>query len=111
VQSVIDESQGAHNLYLVVLGETGIVSLIVYLAILGLGLRRSLATGVTQVERHALALMWFSFLLIGFVWHNPFENPFGLFYIALLYYLPDLLGRDQVASLAWQGSSSGVAHV
>jgi O-antigen ligase len=111
VQSVIDESQGAHNLYLAVLGETGIVGLVSYLGILGLALRRSLAAGVTGGDRHDLVLMWLIYFLIGLIWHNQFENPFGLFYIALLYYLPDLLGRNRDASPAWQVSPSGVAHV
>jgi O-antigen ligase len=111
VQSVIDESQGAHNFYLAVLGETGIVGLVSYLGILGLGLRRSLATAATRVDRHDLALMWLCYFLIGLVWHNQLENPFGLFYIALLYYSPDLLGRNRDASPAGQVSPSGVAHV
>jgi hypothetical protein len=87
---------GAHNVYLVIWGEAGIPMALVYLLLITLGIRRIFRSGIAARDRFALALMWFVYLLEGFLWQNQFTSVFGIMIMALLYRLPGALLKDAV---------------
>jgi O-antigen ligase len=110
IRSAISPSQGSHNMYLTIWGETGIVGLVTYLVVLGLGLHRTFTASLSGRDRQALVLMWLIFLLVGFIWHNVLENPFGVLYTALIYYLPNLLAYDYEPYPVSQAEPIGALH-
>jgi O-antigen ligase len=82
---------GAHNIYLTVWGETGVVGAVPYLLLLGLAIRRTLRSPIMPLERVPLILMWITYLVFGLVWHNQLTSVHGMIYIALLNCLPRTL--------------------
>jgi hypothetical protein len=92
--------QGAHNIYLTVWGECGILFFITYLLLLGYGAFHLLRIRIASVNRLILGLMWISYMMIGFVWHNQFTSTAGMILIALLYHLPRIV---EAASSAGTG--------
>jgi O-Antigen ligase len=86
-------STGVHNVYIAVWGETGIPGLVSFLLLLAYGLRRLFNPRIARDERSILLLMWISYLVIGFTWHNQFSPFAGMLFIALLYHLPNVLGH------------------
>ena len=86
-------STGVHNVYIAVWGETGIPGLITFLLLLAIGLRRLFNPQIARSERLILLLMWISYLVIGFAWHNQFSGFSGMLFIALLYHLPSVVGH------------------
>ena len=94
---------GAHDVYIAVWGETGILGLTTYLLLLGIGMHRAVrAVGISKNERLMLVLMWVSYLVIGFTWHDQFSSFMGPIYVALLYHVPTILQRKP-ASIAMAG--------
>lgn len=87
-------STGVHNVYIAVWGETGIPGLISFLFLLAFGLHRLLKAQIARSERSILLLMWISYLVIGFAWHNQFSQFSGMLYIALLYHLPRVVAHN-----------------
>jgi O-antigen ligase len=86
-------STGVHNVYIAVWGETGIPGLITFLLLLAIGVRRLFNRQIARSERLILLLMWISYLVIGFAWHNQFSGFSGMLFIALLYHLPSVVGH------------------
>jgi len=88
-------SQGAHNIYLVVLGETGLYCFAIYVLVLAFGAMQVFNPGIPEAERLVLGLMWLSYLIIGLTWHNGFTAIAGMLYAGLLYHLPSLVGSQK----------------
>ncbi len=82
---------GAHNIYLAIWGETGMASLVIYLLVLGTGIRSMLKSTLPERERLLLALLWISYLVIGVVWHNQLTDLLGILYVGLLFQIPLLV--------------------
>ena len=81
----------AHNVFITVFGEAGILMVATYVLLLGLGLSRVFRLPLPPGDRTTLAVMWLSYLLIGLTWHNQFTSFSGMLYIALLWHLPRIL--------------------
>jgi len=90
-------SIGAHNVFITVWGETGIPGILTYLLVLALGMGRLLNRQIAVSEQRILLLMWISYLVIGFTWHNQFTSFSGMLYVALLYHLPRVTAQYRVA--------------
>jgi O-antigen ligase len=88
---------GAHNIYLAVWGEVGPVGLCVYLGVLGLGVFRLFARPASLGDWLGAALLWTSYLIIGFAWHNQLASLSGMIYIALLHRLPGVIALPAAA--------------
>ena len=88
------EPVSAHNIYLAIAGETGIVGLATYLLVVSVGINRLVRSGGIWLERMAVAVMWLVYLLLGFVWHNQLTASTGIIYIALMLSLPAALLHD-----------------
>jgi O-antigen ligase len=84
--SVIDV--GAHNIYLTVFGETGVLGIFIYLFTLVVGVLYLFKARIHAEKRLIIALMWICYFLIGLVWHNQFTSHAGMIYVGLLYHLP-----------------------
>lgn len=102
VLSFEDENQpysalitGAHNIYLVTLGETGILGLLIFLTVIAIGIYRLVKTNLAISDRAILLALWLAYLTIGFFWHNQFTSVAGMLYLALPYYLPGMLAQAQ----------------
>jgi O-antigen ligase len=105
-------SAGAHNIYLAVFGEVGIVGLASYLAVLGLGVVRLIAVRARREDWFIGALLWSTYLLIGFTWHNQLTSIFGVIYVAVLYSIPRLIARPARAPWDRLGlAQNGAANV
>lgn len=89
IPTVVDPP--AHNIYIAVLGEAGVLFGISYLVLLGIGFRRVFQTPMLSEERLPVVLMWICYLLIGLTWHNQFTSFSGMLYIAILWHLPTVL--------------------
>ena len=96
---------GAHNIYLAVLGESGIVGFAGYLAVLFYGCYRAWKANVSRNDWVALMLLWLSYLFIGFVWHNQLTSLIGMVMVGVLYQLPGSLERQ--AKAAWMTNLRG----
>ncbi len=81
----------AHNIYIAVWGEAGLVGGVTYLLVLGLGVWRLFGRSLEPGDRLVIGLMWLCYLIIGLTWHNQFTAFAGMLYIALLWRLPDAL--------------------
>ncbi|MEO8286212.1 MAG: O-antigen ligase family protein [Chloroflexota bacterium] len=97
---------GAHDIYLVTWGETGLAGLLIYLLVLAIGIRRMFESALPVRERLLLALIWISYLIIGLVWHNQFTDLLGLLYVGLLFQIPSLAPSVQRAASSLQTSAS-----
>jgi O-antigen ligase len=84
-------SDGAHNIYVTVFGEGGLLALSGYLAVLGLGVARLFAVRARREDRFIGILLWTSYLIIGFAWHNQVTSMSGVIYVAILYSIPGLI--------------------
>jgi hypothetical protein len=93
------DHQGAHDLYLMVWGEAGVLILAAFLLVLGIGLRRVLKSRAPPLDRFHLLVLWGTFLLLGLSWHNQFFDVIGVLWLLLLYQVPALWPeRDHVVS-------------
>lgn len=92
--------QGAHDMYIMVWGETSIASLVAYVGVLGFGLLRSLRRAIPTRDRVSLVTMWAVYLAIGLSTHNQFTSVVGITVVALLYCLPEVLSERDPGSLA-----------
>jgi O-Antigen ligase len=66
--------EGPHNQFVMVYGEVGIVGLLTYLWVLGLGLRRTWALPMDRRDRSILLLIWGGFLFWHFKGHGLFNQ-------------------------------------
>lgn len=87
--SILGEANaGAHNIYLSVWGETGLLGLVSYLLLLGGMLGSMIRTRLAWRERIIASLMWVAYLMIGFVWHDLFTSVLGIVLTGIVYYYP-----------------------
>jgi len=84
---------GAHNVFLTVWGETGVLSLLLYVAVLATGIRRSLSRRLAAFDRLAISAIWSLYLVEAFLWHNQFTSVVGILIIGLLLCLPNAVDR------------------
>lgn len=91
---------GAHDIYLAVWGEAGILGIVSYFLVLAIGISHLFESGMSADERIIVGLLWISYLLIGFVWHNQLASVLAMVYVGLLYHLPALLGTRADATVA-----------
>lgn len=96
-------SVGAHNIYITVFGEIGVISLFIYLLVLFAGILRTIKAKISLAERAIFISMWLSYLFIGLVWHNQFTSVTGMVYIAIMYHLPVALAK---ANMSVEGLSA-----
>lgn len=86
---------GAHNIYLAVWGEAGILGIVGYLGVLLIGIDRLFRLAMTSGERLAIGSLWLAYLIIGFVWHNQPTSSLAMLFVGLLYLLPYLATRSK----------------
>ena len=86
--------EGAHDMYIMVWGETGALSLVVYLLVLIFGIFQAFSGAIPSRDRVALVTVWAVYLAVGLTTHNQISSVAGIIVIALLYRLPELL-RDR----------------
>lgn len=84
---------GAHNIYLAVWGETGLLGLVSYLAVLGFGVLQVVRQPLAPSDRLVAALMWMGYLIRGLTWHSQFLSATGLVVIGILYCYPRLVAN------------------
>lgn len=90
----------AHNLYIAVWGEAGVLGIAAYLLVLLVGINRLFYSNLRAEERFMAGLMWIAYLIIGFVWHNQTTSMLAMLYVGLLYHLPDLApARSEVSKV------------
>jgi O-antigen ligase len=82
---------GAHNIYLAIWGEVGIIGLVGYLIVLFGGFFAALKTRLSAHDRLIAILMWVTYLMMGFVWHNQLTDVVGTIYIGLIFYFPKVV--------------------
>jgi O-antigen ligase len=86
--------EGAHDMYIMVWGETGVVSLVLYLVVLTVGVLQAFSGAIPIRDRVALLTVWTVYLAVGLTTHTQFSSVAGIIVIALLYRLPEVL-RDR----------------
>lgn len=86
---------GAHNIFLTVLGEIGLLGACSYVLLIAYGFWRACGARMESAGRLMLVLMWISYLLIGLTWHNQFTSFPGMVYVGLLWVLPGITGRHR----------------
>jgi O-antigen ligase len=96
-------SQGAHNIYLAVFGETGVLGIFSYLALLSIGIVHMLKARMAKSDRFIVFLMWISYLIIGFAWHDQFTATGGIIHAGLLYQIPGILKAAAVSQVEPEG--------
>ena len=79
---------GAHNIYIVVLGEAGLAGVAGFGALLLAGICLTLYTPMGADDRFVLGLLWMIYLFIGLVNHNQFTSFQGTIYAGLLAQVP-----------------------
>ena len=86
--------EGAHDMYIMVWGETGVLSLIAYLGVLIAGVLQALSGAIPSRDRVGVLTLWAVYLIVGLTTHTQFSSVVGIIVIALLYRLPGVL-RDR----------------
>jgi len=87
---------GAHNLYITVWGEAGILGGVSYFLLLAFGLSRLTSKALPERDRLLLMLFWMSYLVIALTWHNQVTSFSGMLYSGALWHLPGILRRENV---------------
>jgi O-antigen ligase len=86
---------GAHNLYVVAWGETGILGLFLFLSVLVLGISKMLLLNMSTTDRFIGLMMWLGYLLTGLVLHHQFDSPVSIFHAGLLFLFPHLVAQSR----------------
>ena len=81
-------------MYIMVWGETGVLSLIAYLGVLIAGVLQALSGAIPSRDRVGVLTLWAVYLIVGLTTHTQFSSVVGIIVIALLYRLPGVL-RDR----------------
>ena len=89
---------GAHNIYLTVWGEVGGPLLAIYMTVLALGVVWLLRAKLPLLDLTTLALMWATYLVLGFTWHNQFSAVESIVVAGLLYVVPQAISDPVAAS-------------
>jgi O-antigen ligase len=84
---------GAHNLFITVWGEAGVLGGISYFCLLIYGLSRLFNQTLEERDRLLMMLLWGSYLVIGLTWHNQITSFAGMLYSGAIWHLPGMLGR------------------
>jgi len=84
---------GAHDTYILVLGETGPLIFLAYVGLLVYGIRLA-RRAPPGLDRLTVYLMWAAYLLEGLASHNQIDGLAGILCIAVLFTLPFALGRS-----------------
>jgi O-antigen ligase len=82
---------GAHNIFLAIWGEAGILGLFGYLIALGVGASRVLRAKLAPTHRLIAGLMWMAYLIRGLTWHGQLTSGMGILCVAALYCYPVLM--------------------
>ena len=85
---------GTHNIFIAILGEVGSFGFFLYLAMMSVSFPYVLKRNATSKERIVISLLWFTYIVIGFTWHNQLTSLSGMIYIGLLCTFP-AMKRDQ----------------
>lgn len=93
-------NNGAHNIYLVVWGETGIGVFLGYLLVLGFGVLGVFRAKIAPGERLIAGLLWLTYLIMGFTWHIQFTYMLGIVFIALIYHFPWVVAHNDANNTA-----------
>jgi O-antigen ligase len=92
--------EGAHNIYLAIWGEGGIVMLIAYIGILIVTLLRLRGQRITSRDRRWATALWLAFVVEGFSSHNVLENLQSIIVFGLLMAASGVLVSDPPAASA-----------
>ncbi len=82
---------GAHNMYIMVLGEAGPVVLLLYVATLLYALARQANFPLLPTDRVVHSLLWVVIVLVAFVSHNLFDSAFAIMLMGAVFCAPDAL--------------------
>lgn len=85
---------GAHNIFLAVWGETGLLGLVSYLAVLAFGCSRVLRLRLTPHQRLIIGFMWFGYLVRGLTWHSQFLSGTGMIIAGILFCYPQVAAAE-----------------
>ncbi|HEX2912503.1 MAG TPA: lipid II flippase MurJ [Chloroflexia bacterium] len=96
---------GAHDIYVVILGEIGLFGLFLYLLVMALGFANTCKTTLESSHRLTMLLLWLVYLLIGLVLHLLFTSYTLLIYLALLYRIPQVLKPVSLSQAKAQSQS------
>lgn len=81
---------GAHNIYLAVWGETGLLGLATYLGVIGLGVAQAIRKPLSPENRLIALLMWAGYLIRGLTWHSQFLSATGIVLAGVIFCYPFL---------------------
>lgn len=84
---------GAHNLYITVWGETGLLGGLSFLLLLTFGFSRLVRHSLAKEDRLRLTLLWLGYLVIALTWHNQLTSFAGMLYSGSLWHLPGVLDK------------------
>ena len=73
-----------------VFGEIGIFGIFTYIALLIVGITKTVNSNLSANYKFVLFMMWLSYLIIGFAWHGQFATTLGIIYIGLLFCIPSI---------------------
>lgn len=82
---------GAHNIFLAIWGEVGLLGLAGYLAVLAFGISQVFRLPLSPQERLIASLMWAGYLIRGLTWHSQLINATGILIIGVLLCYPRLV--------------------
>lgn len=81
---------GAHNIYLAVWGEAGLMGMAAYLAVLAAAAGQVLRLPMRPHFRLVAGLMWLAYLIRGLTWHGQMFSGSGIVLIGIILCYPRL---------------------
>ena len=99
---------GAHNMYIMVLGESGPIVLLLFLAALVYGLIRQAFVRLTLQDRVIHGLLWLVLISFAAISHNLFDSPFAILLAGVTFSIPDALVSQPVTLSGAQGSRTAI---
>lgn len=87
-------STGAHDIYLVAWGETGMLGLLLYILVLGIYVVSLVKEKIVRMEKSAATILWLAYLVAGTVAHTQFNSLVFIIPIALLCQMARLLRAE-----------------
>jgi O-antigen ligase len=89
---------GAHNHYITVWGEAGVLGGVSFFILLAFGMSRLFNEALEERDRLLMLLFWMSYLVIGLTWHNQITAFAGMLYSGALWHFPGVLGKKDLNS-------------